>query len=218
MKHRLFLGVLVAVASTTAAPAAFARPVPCQLVVDAAGDANENPAVGGDGLPRPGVSAPAADVRTADLGSNGSVLSALVRLEGSPAPDVMSPAGYTYEVRFVIDGERLALFASAHVDGDSFSAGSANDFVNLPEAIDAPPVRGTFDRLRNRIFIHAPWQVLDQLAHRKLRPGTATEVEVYTYRHVGTVATGATTVLADEAEAVRDYPLGTTTCVRPGIG
>jgi hypothetical protein len=71
-----------------------------------------------------------------------------------------------------------------------------------------------------RVVVHAPWQILDQIAERRLsRTGSADELEVWTYRTAGAHAIdNNTTVLADEALDGRSYHLGTSSCVRPGKG
>lgn len=202
----------------TPAHASFAAPVACELVKDSRDDANENPAVGGAPLRVPTGSVAAADVISADLASDARVLTGVVRLSGIPAANDSSPTGYLYEIRFDLAGETLALYGKTGLDGDAFDAGSVAGPVNLPRSIDGPRVTGVMDKVGRRVVIHAPWQVLEQLAGHKLRPGTAASVSVYTYRAIGSNASGTFTLLADVADSQREYVLGTRSCVRPGVG
>lgn len=214
MNRRRFVA-LVMVATGSASGSVHASEASCRIVVDAQGDARENPAVGGaPGSPLP--SAPAADVLSADLASDTRVLTGVVRLDGMPQPDSNSLAGYVYEIRFTIADQRIAMYAETAVDGQDFGVGTISGPINPPTTVDGPAVTGAFDAGGRRVFIHAPWVILDQMAGKRLRPGAATDIQVYTYKSFGSRATGTFTELADIAYGRRDYVLGAKSCQTPG--
>lgn len=198
-----------------AAPS-LAGPSSCNVVVDDAGDANENPAVGGTPVDSPVPTTAAVDVLTADLASDSRTLTGVVRLSAAPQPDAQSQSGYLYEIRFTVRGHTMALFAKTTVDGQSFDASEVSGPSNLPRSADGPPVTGQLDLRGRRVLIHAPWSRLEQLAGESLKGGVASEIAVYTYKAAGSQATGSFTVVADIAEARRNYVLGSPSCQRPG--
>jgi hypothetical protein len=92
-----------AAATATAATKPTAKPV-CQIIKDAAGDAEYNGAVpGSDG----------DDITSADLASDGKKITAVLRLAAVSASDPSAPLGRGYFIEFGAKGSDSDLFLSA---------------------------------------------------------------------------------------------------------
>ncbi|MCU1672093.1 MAG: hypothetical protein JWN77_206 [Frankiales bacterium] len=199
----LALGVCAALAAATgvAAAAPKAKPV-CNLVTDAAGDA----AVAGP-------SDKNLDILSADVASNGKVVTAVIRLAGYSDTDTQAPFGRTYYVGFNAPGDENQLYVSVGVDpvlGETYDMGDlqGNLYTSSGSA------SGSIDAAKGVLTVTAP---ADMGGLVSLKKGTKlTDLEAKATALVGLAGTGLVQTVDDATGG--SYTVGTTSCVTPGKG
>ena len=172
MKDRLALVPLVALVAATA-PFAEAAPKPkpiCDSITDAKGDTFAIRAQDSQGAYGPQEDA--LDIVSADLASDGKVVTAVVRVVALSRAIATSPTGFTAGVDFLIGSgsDVVRLSATATPDGDRFevSATSADALPNQPSTF-VGEVTGVVDEKKSEVRIHAPAELL--APYGALKPG-----------------------------------------------
>lgn len=227
MQVRLALVPLVALVAGVA-PLAEAAPKPkpaCQNIVDPKGDTFALRSQDAQGAYGPQENA--LDITSADLASNGKVVTAVVRLASVSRAIATSPQGFTIGLDFRIgsSSDVVRLQAVAVQGGDRFevSTKSVDAVANTPSTF-VGVVTGVVDAKKGEVRIHAPAAMLEP--YGKLTPGTKlvpNENESATAsRGVPAITTtpGAPMTtrgpFADIAAAGKTIAVGAPSCVVPG--
>jgi hypothetical protein len=226
MKTRatLLAACLVVMAGAGYASAA-AKPKPvCNLVSDAKGDATYNNVPGADG----------DDIVSADVASDGTTITGVLRTAALSSPDPQAPFGRGYFVLFNAPGSANQLFVSARTypQGAKFVYGSQgvdpNTGVNTSYTLG--DATGVVDQAKGEVRMSAPVKGLIDGAKAKLGRGVKlTALTAQTYRMVGqgfvpsqSPAPGAPRVplggvlLPFDDAAGGSYLMGTPSCVVVG--
>ena len=197
------------VASVTAAGAAGAATKPkvkpvCNLVTDAAGDANGF-VVTDTGLPVP-PSDDNLDIVSADVASNAKVITAVIRLKALGS-DSTAPAGSTVYFNFSVNGAEQYL--NADLDGKGGATYTFGDFTGASGGrTKIGDATGVLDAAKKEIRISAPVSGFKET----IKPGTKlTDLNALAQR-LFVVFTPS----ADSAEGSKVYAAGATSCVVPG--
>jgi hypothetical protein len=225
MKSQLTLlaaaAVLVAGAGyASAAPQPAAKPV-CNLIQDAKGDSGISPAPGADG----------DDIVSADIASDATTITAVLRVAALSANDPQAPLGRSYSVLFTAPGsaDLLYLSARAYPQGTKFIYGyQAVDATGVTTNYTLGEATGTLDTAKGEVHVSAPVKALADGAKAKLGPGaklsalSATVDRIYGQgvvpsQNVGPqrVPLGGFTLQFDNA-AGGSYLMGTPSCVAIG--
>lgn len=201
-------GVVAAFALAGVASAAPAKPAAapvCNLVTDDKGDAAVGP------LP----SDPNLDVTSADVSSNGKVVTAVIRLASYSDTDAQSPMGRTYYFGFNAPGATNQIYLSVGVDpalGTTYDYGDLEGSLYTSKGSDAT---GAIDAAKGTLTVTAPAD-LGGLA--TLKPGVKlTGLEVKSTALVGVAGSGLVQTV-DTATGSKPYAVGTPSCVVPGKG
>jgi hypothetical protein len=156
------------------APVADAAPKPkptCQNISDAKGDTFAVRAQDTQGAYGPQEDA--LDITSADLASDGKVVTAVVRIAALSRAIASSPTGFTTGVDFVIGSSDSTVRLSAVLtpNGDRFevSAAAADALPNQPSTF-VGEVTGVVDEKKGEVRIHAPAALL--APYGALKPGT----------------------------------------------
>ncbi|MDX6197578.1 MAG: hypothetical protein QOJ79_729 [Actinomycetota bacterium] len=155
--------VLVGYAGIATA-ASKAKPV-CNLVQDAKGDAGINGQAGADG----------DDIVSADIASDATTVTAVVRVAGLQVPDPQSPLGRSYSVLFTAPGsaDLLYLAARTYPQGTKFIFGyqavDPNTGVNTNYSLG--DATGTVDTAKGEVHVSAPIKAFVDGAKAKLARG-----------------------------------------------
>jgi hypothetical protein len=220
--------VLVGTAGyASAAPARAAKPpakAVCNLVTDAKGDATYNNVPGADG----------DDIITADLASDGTTITGVLRTAALTLPDPQAPLGRGYFVLFAAPGSADQLFVSARTypQGTKFFYGyqgvDPNTGVNTSYTLG--DATGVVDAAKGEVRMSAPIKGLVAGAKAKLARGTKlVALTAQTYRIVGQgfvpsqspapgaprVPVGGVLLPFDDATGA-SYVMGTASCVAVG--
>lgn len=190
----------------------------CNIVTDAAGDTfllryQEIPPGGAYGPQEDSL-----DIVSADLASDGKVLTAVIRLKNLAAAASTSPGGAGYDLNFTSPNSKLGLFmrATRTSAGEVFEAGFKDPVgaggINLTTlSTILSPATGVFDAAKNEIRMHVPLAVFDAQGGIK-KDNLLTFGEVTSGR-----AAGSRSVFADAAVAeAATYKVGADSCVKPG--
>jgi hypothetical protein len=164
----------------------------CKLVKDTKGDAKR---VGTNGLATPSSDAN-LDILTADVATNATTITAVIRLAGLTKDDNMAPTGRQYALQFQVGNRAAVIDAVLDPTGTTYYGGDG---------------RGVVDYKYKQVRISVPLTKLDVT----IRPGTALKnVSATTFRvgAQGSVALG----IADGASTTKTYVAGTPTCVKVG--
>ena len=200
-----------------------AKPV-CNLITDAAGDAGYNNVPGGDG----------DDIVSADLATDATTVTGVVRVAGLSTPDPEAPLGRNYTVLFTAPKSADLLFMSARTypQGTKFIYGyqaeDPNTGVTTNYALG--DAAGVVDTAKGEIHISVPVKGFVDGAKAKLAPGTKLAgLSATVERIVGqgfvpsqSPAPGAPRVplggflLAFDDAAGGSYVMGTPSCVAVG--
>lgn len=163
MQVRLALLPVVALLAT-AAPIASAAPKPvCNTITDPKGDTFAIRAQDGQGAYGPQEDA--LDIVSADLASDGKVVTAVVRLASLNRAIATSPAGFTVGVDFLIGSSatHVVRLQGVHTrdGGDRFevSAKATNAVPNSPSTY-VGQVTGVVDQKKGEVRISAPAALL----------------------------------------------------------
>ncbi|MCA1711188.1 MAG: hypothetical protein LC789_05925 [Actinobacteria bacterium] len=201
----LALGVCAALAAATgvAAAAPKAKPV-CNLVSDAKGDGSVAGVAPNDGN---------LDVLSADVASNGKVITAVLRLASFSAQDAQAPFGRTYYMGFSAPGAENQLYLSVGIDP---VLGETYDFGDLQGNLytSAGTATGSIDAAKGILTVTAP---ADLGGLTTLKKGVKiTDLEAKTTALVGVLGSGLVAT-ADTATG-SSYTVGAPSCVVPGKG
>lgn len=173
MQVRLALVPLVALVAGVAPIAdAAVKPKPvCQTISDAKGDTFAIRAQDAQGAYGPQENA--LDITSADLASDGKVLTAVVRLASMSRAIATSPQGFTVGIDFRIGSgtDVVRLQGVAVQGGDRFevSAKSVDALPNVPSTY-VGDATGVVDEKKGEVRIHAPAALLAPFG--ALKPGT----------------------------------------------
>jgi hypothetical protein len=141
-----------------------AKPV-CNLIVDAKGDAAYSAAPGADG----------DDIVSADVASNSTTVTGVVRVAALASPDPQAPLGRNYTVLFSApkSGDLLFMSARTYPQGTKFVYGyqamDPSTGVNTNYALG--DATGTTDTAKGEIHISVPVKGFVDGAKAKLAPG-----------------------------------------------
>ena len=146
----------------TAAPKA--KPV-CNLVADAKGDASYNNVPGADG----------DDIVSADVASDATTITGVLRVAGLSAQDPQAPLGRNYEVLFTAPGSADLLFLSARTypQGTKFIYGyqSADPTSGVTTNYMLGDATGVVDTAKGEVRISTTIKSYVDGAKAKLAPG-----------------------------------------------
>jgi hypothetical protein len=228
--HRLvsvlaLVGVLGAAGAAEAASTGKVKPV-CNLVKDAKGDSSLSP-TGGAGVPGDGTS----DIVSADIASNASTLTAVIRLAGLQNPDPQSPLGMAYYMKFTLPGSTTLYFLTARVypTGAQYYFGyqGSDPVLPLNTLYAVTPGKGVVDTKKSEVRISVPLAAIAKTV--KLAKGAVlSSLDANTYRILGQGVVpsqnvgparapfGGLSEQFDDATGTSSYTLGHPSCVVVG--
>lgn len=205
----LALALAASFVSAGAASAAVRKPAPkpvCNLVVDAAGDANGFLVTGLPAVP----SDKNLDILSADVASDATNVTAVIRLAAVGA-DSTSPTGGAVYFNFSIGDTKV--FVDALLSGSSatFNAGDFSGTNGTRHTIG--PATGFIDVATKSIHITAPANTWTDVVKAGSKLNT---FNVLAQRYIGTAPAGGVTPTADDATSDKVYTGGAKSCVTPG--
>jgi hypothetical protein len=223
----LLAAAAVLVGGAGYASAAPAKPKPvkpvCNLVQDAKGDANISGAVPGtDG----------DDIVGGDIASDGTSITAVVRMAAIPAADPASPNGRSYIFDFSVPGSESGLFLSArtHPTGTTFVFGysGVDPTTTLNTSYSLGSATGVVDAAKGEVRVTAPIKgfvdgakvamangtTLKGLGVRVFRQASQTLVPSQQVGPARAPLSGLNVLLDDAAGG--SYVMGTPSCVAVG--
>jgi len=202
------LGLLAVAVPSIAAPKKKAPPPVCNLLTDPKGDATDVSLAEGVG-----PNSPALDILSADIATDATNLTAVLRVDKLSKSDSTSPLGNAWYVYFTGSGPELYVSAIVTPTGESFSAG----YVETTRT-SLGAVTGVFDVNKSEIRITAPLAIF--ATQSAIKAGSKlTSLSALTQRYVGASAAGVSrgvTLSADAAEGGKNYVAGTRSCVAVG--
>ena len=227
MRSRIFvvLGLLGALVVTGSAQAAKVKPT-CKLVVDGKADNKLSP-TGNGGVP----GSPSTDIVSADVASNATTLTAVVRVAKLANPDPQSPLGQAWAVYFLAPRNPTLYFlvARAYPTGNHFYFGYQGSDPNLPLTTLYPVYegKGVLDLAKSEVRISVPLKAIASTV--KLPKGSrlgsleakAMEIAgqgVVPSQNVGPARAplGGLSETMDDAVGKTTYPMGAPSCVAVG--
>jgi hypothetical protein len=179
------------------------------VLTDASNDADEQPYLGRL-LPTPSVAA--ADLLAVAAWRDDRQLHVRMTTSGAPTPDSQSPTGYSYDLRVHVGDVELSMGATTRVDGTAFSLTRVTPPNSPPDNTDAAPVTGRFDVGGRAVYVDVPFTRMRSLVGTSVSKATLTGIAAWTYRIVGTDATGSTFLPTDSASSDRSYVIPTGHC------
>lgn len=213
--------VVSAAALLLSAGAATAAPKPaCEVVKDDKGDTFAVRAQ--DGAGAFGPQEDALDIVSADLGSDGKTLTAVLRVAKLALTTGTAPNGISFRMQFTHAGVApdVNLYMDARASGGAtvFSAGSRNVTANVSTKLG--DVQGVFDVAKNEVRISAPLSLFKDVGG-PIKAGTRlifNELDQTSARVVAVnpVAGTATAAFADVTTSTAAYVVGDPTCVPVG--
>lgn len=224
MSFRPLVAAVLVVAGTAAIPAHAVTKVKtvCKIVTDDTGDTFLARATEGqDKNPQE----PALDVTSADLASDGKVITAVIRVQKFATPVQSAPEGIGYAFTFLLPTSNLeASLRAVLITGQQpyFEATSRDMTVPNGPSVYLGAATGSVLAAKNEIHISAPVSVFSTLGPikkgTKLAPGTD---EATSGRAVppspGVAGKPAATRMAyADAASGKGYTVGTPSCVTPG--
>jgi hypothetical protein len=211
------------------------RPV-CNLVQDPAGDAPFDVTLGLAASSMPDD--PNGDILSADLSSNGTFVTAVIRVKSIATPGTTWPLAHFYMLSWTAPGHSSPVYLGGIVDpdpaagtvlgpqfvfgdGGSFGPGGALLYYN----IDSTAVKGTVNTAKNTLTLSVPISAIS--AFGRFTPGNKfSGLEASSQALVngpvlptnlpgvgGSIAWGWA---EDTADGTKVYTAGTPSCVRPG--
>jgi hypothetical protein len=233
MKHRPVIAAAIIV-SLVGAGAAEAKKAPkhpalkpvCNLVP---GNNSSGLSPTGGGAAIPGDSSDS--ITSADIASNATTLTAVVRVAGLQNPDPESPLGTAYYFYFTVPGNATLYFLTGRLypTGNLYYFGYEAPDPLLPLNTLYAQVQGTgvVDTAHNQVRISVPLSAIASLV--KLPAGTKlTSLEARTYRILGQgvvpsqnvgpgrVPFGGLSETFDDVTSANTYTMGTPSCVPVG--
>lgn len=201
----LALSVCAALAAATGVAGATTKAKPvCNLVTDAKGDASIGGATPNDAN---------LDVVSADVASNGKVVTAVLRLAAFAEQDPQSPFGRTYYLGFNAPGAENQLYLSVGIDP---ALGVTYDYGDLQGNLytSSGTGVGSVDAAKGVLTVTAP---ADMGGLASLKKGTKlTALEAKSTALLGVAGTGV--VATVDTATGGSYAVGTPSCVTPGKG
>jgi len=175
-----------------AAPAKKKKPKPvCKIVTDSPGDAD------GNGTPAGMPSSDAnLDIVSADIATNATTLTGVVRVAKLAKSDSSAPTGWKYQVTFAAGGTTAEVNVVTGPAGTTWYGGKG---------------KGVLDLAKNEVRISVPLSAVTV----PIKPGTViSSIGARTYRagFNDQIALG----LVDTADSSRTYTSGTRSCVKVG--
>jgi len=184
------------------------KPPVCNLVTDAKGDADDISAA-----EDVGPNSPALDILSADIATDATNITAVLRVDKLTKNDSTSPLGNAWYVYFSGNGPELYLSGVLTPTGESFSAG----YVDTTR-MSLGAATGVFDTDKSEIRVTAPLAIFAPQA--VIKPGSKlSTLNALTQRYVGAAAAGfsrGVTLSADTAEGGKSYVAGSRSCVAVG--
>jgi hypothetical protein len=199
--------LLVPAVAAVPAHAAVKKPKPvCNLLVDAKGDATQL-YVAPEGT---GPNDPALDVVSADVASNGKVITTVLRVDKLAKSGTTAPTGYVWYVYFTVNGQEFYTQTKSDPTGDVFSVGYVASGTGLRTALADSTAKGTFVTAKNEIHVTFNAAQLTELAPFK-KGAKLVNLRALTNRGFVRVV-----FQADEATGGKTYTDSTPSCVKPG--
>lgn len=187
----LLLSVGTAYAAKPAAKKPPVRKPVCNLVTDAKSDAT------GTGFGSGGPNDPALDIVTADIATDATRLTAVIRVAGLSGSTDTSPTGRGYDVTFSVKGTTIAIRGVLSPAGDRWMDGNGT---------------GVADKTKNEVRITVPLAKFSV----PIKPNDVlTGLRANTWRYVG----GSANVpmgRVDDAASAKTYTAGWPSCVKVG--
>jgi hypothetical protein len=152
------------IGAASTASAKSVKPV-CNLIQDAKGDATYNNVPGADG----------DDIVSADIASDGTTITSVLRAVATPTSDPQAPFGRNYTVLFSApgSGDLLYLSARTYPQGTKFLYGyqamDPNTGVNTNYALG--DATGVVDTAKNEVHVSVPVKAFVDGAKAKLAKG-----------------------------------------------
>jgi len=210
---RIRAGVVAVLLLAPVAPEALAAKPVCRIVQDARGDAEypTNGVPGDDG----------DDLLSADLASDGKVLTAVWRLAALRVLNPAAPAGQNFVVDFKVTGSpgHYYVGASTHPAGADFVYGVVESGNLGGQLHELGQAKGQLDPGRNEVRLSVPTKAFAQVRANISRGRRIFGIDVssnraLTPRPLTSPAVGAVQLTFDSADG-RTYLVGTPSCVRP---
>ena len=213
---RLRTAVLAAgIALTTLATGADAKPA-CNLAEDPAGDTfllRYQDQYRPQGAPY-GPQEDAMDILSADIASDGKVVTAVIRVKNLEAAAPTSPGGVGYTLDFLTPKSEFTMYLRALKTGagTTFEAGFKEPLPVGVTTVNTSlgTVQGVLDAAKNEVRITAPLSVFD--SQGGIKSGNKLTLGEIT---TGRIA-GPRTVFADVVVGEKSYTVGAASCVKPG--
>lgn len=197
---------LVAVSATvltgTSAYAGPAAPV-CKLVVDDAGDTASAPFPASDAI----------DITSADVASDGTTLTAVLRVAKYTANETATIYGKRYIVAFEGAGLKpMYLTALDYPVGVSYNFGEVTESATGPTYSSTGTAKGSIDAAKSEITISVSAADLAAAGFGKLQKGGVLKgINAVTFRRVGNQLFDG-----DDASTSKKYTVGAPSCVTVG--
>ena len=205
------------------------KPV-CNLVTDAAGDANQLPSQDLSPVPATtpagGPSSGPLDILSGDLAGDKKQLTGVIRVKKLSTTDpTFSPTGMAWDFGFVVEGQKLDLLANTDPTGKVTFAASYFDKTTMGGSLyGSGSVTGVLDTVKNEVRITAPYDLFS--AQATIKPGTVitgltilTATEIAIPEATGKLGGGnllTDGIGIDDASSTMTYKAGAPSCVKPG--
>ena len=221
MRGRLVIGVIVAVA-LLGGPALGAPKASCQMLTDPAGDGSLH-----GSSPQGTPTYPASlDILSADIASDATTLTAVIRVAGLSSVDTGSPTGLGYDLLVSVHGQRFRFYAQRHTGSeDRFTMSVRLEHVGDENTGSATwgligHIDGIFDEDASEIRMHAPLSYFTPKVARghrlsSLMLWSTMSTGFYPPSDTG-VPGGSTGEGTDRAESAATYAAGSPSCVKVG--
>lgn len=208
---RIALVVAVVSAAAWATPSLAATPRSCRLIIDAAGDAQDQPYT-----TPPSPNQPDLDIVSADVASDQNSVTTVVRV--ARLGTMLESPGTDNEFQFTFwvgkDSRAVTTYAYRGVDAEKFFFGVAPEGNSDNEPLSR--ATGVFDMANNEVRVTVP---LTDAAHGRIirRDTRLTHLGASTWRGYGlesaytSIATGL-----DTASSAKTYVVGSPSCVAVG--
>ena len=224
MTSSRLVACIAAVVALVGGPAAAERPRACNLVTDAEGDAAP-PTVPDGGWPTGTPAYPSSlDIVTADVATDATRLTAVIRVAGLRSDETGSPSGIAFAFHLTVRGQRFSLEASRNVGseprfrlwgrvehvGDENSGAASYGLIG--------PIDGVFDEDASEIRMTAPLRLFGSQIRAGERFGA---FRLWSYFEAGATSPASdratqTGHSADGAQSAATYAAGSPSCVRVG--
>ncbi|MCW2571315.1 MAG: hypothetical protein JWO88_1373 [Frankiales bacterium] len=202
--------VVAVVALTGALQAASAKPARvCNLVTDPAGDANGTFLQEGiSGVP----SEDAVDITSADVATNGKLLTTVLRVKKLSASSPTSPGGLHWKFFFNVGGAQIYTQAVAATgSAPTFAFGTIDATSGTSKSLGT--AEGVLDTAKNEVRVTVPLSALPE------RPKSGSKINTLAPnagRFAGNDNVGTFSDSTDSATSDKSYTVGALSCVAVG--